>query len=78
GTFKDGARPQLRVQNGATGTDYGVYSFPALFHSPAYYQHSDFDGDGISEVTLFGRLKRNNKIQAKIVSGADSEYKMSA
>ena len=78
GTFKDGARPQLRVQDGATGTDYGVYSFPALFHSPAYYQHSDFDGDGISEVTLFGRLKRNNKIQAKIVSGADSEYKMSA
>ncbi|KHT50215.1 hypothetical protein RJ41_13875, partial [Alteromonas marina] len=78
GTFKDGARPQLRVQNGASGADYGVYSFPALFHSPAYYQHSDFDGDGISEVTLFGRLKRNNKIQAKIVSGADSEYKMSA
>tara|TARA_Y100000310_G_scaffold33909_1_gene32041 strand:+ start:8745 stop:12983 length:4239 start_codon:yes stop_codon:yes gene_type:complete len=78
GTFKDGARPQLRVQNGATGANVGVYSFPAIFDSPAYYQHSDYDGDGVRDVALFGRIKRNNKIQVKLISGANSNDKLDA
>ena len=78
GTFKDGARPQLRVQNGASGANVGVYSFPAIFDSPAYYQHSDYDGDGVRDVALFGRIKRNNKIQVKLISGANSNDKLDA
>lgn len=78
GTFKDGARPQLRVQDGATGANVGVYSFPAIFDSPAYYQHSDYDGDGVRDVALFGRIKRNNKIQVKLMSGANSNDKLDA
>jgi hypothetical protein len=78
GTFKDGARPQLRVQDGATGANVGVYSFPAIFDSPSYYQHSDYDGDGVNDVALFGRIKRNNKIQVKLISGANSNNKLSA
>ena len=78
GTFKDGARPQLRVQNGSTGANVGVYSFPAIFDSPSYYQHSDYDGDGVRDVALFGRIKRNNKIQVKLISGANSNDKLDA
>ena len=77
GTFKAGARPQLRVQDGASGTNVGEYSFPAIFDSPSYYQHSDYDGDGVSDVALFGRIKRNNKIQVRMVSGTDGNNKLS-
>ncbi len=65
------------MQNGVTGANVGVYSFPAIFDSPAYYQHSDYDGDGVRDVALFGRLKRNNKIQVKLVSGTDGNNKLS-
>lgn len=78
GTFKDGARPQLRVQDGASGANVGVYSFPAIFDSPTYYQHGDYDGDGVRDVALFGRIKRNNKIQVKLISGVDSNDKLDA
>jgi hypothetical protein len=78
GTFKDGARPQLRVQDGATGANVGVYSFPAIFDNPSYYQHSDYNGDGVSDVALFGRIKRNNKIQVKLISGVNSNDKLDA
>ena len=77
GSFKAGARPQLRVQDGASGTNVGEYSFPAIFDSPSYYQHSDYDGDGVSDVALFGRIKRNNKIQVRMVSGTDGNNKLS-
>lgn len=78
GIFKDGARPQLRIQDGTTAANFGVYSFPAIFDSPTYYQHSDFDGDSVKDVALFGRVKRNNKIQVKVISGANSNNKLSA
>jgi hypothetical protein len=78
GRFKDGKRPQLIVKIGNTNTIIATYSYPDLFVSPQYYQHSDINGDGFAEIVTFGRLSKNNKIQAKIASGLDAGNKMKA
>lgn len=72
GRFKEGNRPQLVVKIGGTNSIMDTYSYPDLFVSPQYYQHSDINGDGFPEVSTFGRLSKNNKIQVKIASGIDA------
>lgn len=78
GLFYVGNRPQLLVKDGATSTAMDKYSFPSLMQNPKYVQLSDMNGDGVPEVGLIGRLKANNKIQVKVISGADANDKMPA
>jgi hypothetical protein len=78
GRFRDGNRPQLIVKIGNTNTILVTYSYPDLFVSPQYYQHSDINGDGKAEISTFGRLIRNNKVQVNIASGLDSGTNMKA
>lgn len=78
GRFRDGNRPQLIVKIGNTNTILDTYSYPDLFVSPQYYQHSDINGDGKAEISTFGRLIRNNKVQVNIASGLDSGTNMKA
>jgi parallel beta-helix repeat protein len=78
GRFADANRPQLVVKVGNTNRILSTYSYPDLFVSPQYYQHSDINGDGVAEIVTFGRLSKNNKIQAKIASGLDAGNKMKA
>jgi hypothetical protein len=66
------------VKVGNTNRILSTYSYPDLFVSPQYYQHSDINGDGFAEIVTFGRLSKNNKIQAKIASGLDAGNKMKA
>lgn len=72
------ARPQLMVKNGVNGNSELTYSYPSLFDKPGYVQLSDFNGDGIREIGLFGKLLRNDKYQIKITDGTDSEGKLPA
>jgi hypothetical protein len=78
GRFKDGNRPQLVVKAGGTNTIIDTYSYPDLFVSPQYNQHSDINGDGFPEISTFGVLSKNNKIQVKIASGIDAGTKLPA
>jgi cytochrome c5 len=78
GRFKEGERPQLVIKNGADGSNEATYSYPNLFNSPMFYQHSDVDGDGFEEIATFGVISRNNKIQVKIANGINSNNKMKA
>lgn len=78
GRFKEGNRPQLVVKAGGTNTIMDTYSYPDLFVSPQYAQHSDINGDGFPEISTFGRLSKNNKIQVKIASGIDAGTKSPA
>ena len=78
GRFKDGNRPQLVVKAGGTNTIIDTYSYPDLFVSPQYSQHSDINGDGFPEISTFGVLSKNNKIQVKIASGIDAGTKLPA
>jgi hypothetical protein len=78
GRFFDADRPQLIVKIGNTNTILDTYSYPDLFESPQYFQHSDTTGDGFAEISTFGRLLSNNKIQVKISSGVDAAIKMAA
>lgn len=78
GRFKEGNRPQLVVKIGGTNTIMDTFSYPDLFVSPQYNQHSDINGDGYAEISTFGRLSKNNKIQVKIASGIDAGTKMPA
>jgi hypothetical protein len=78
GRFFDGNRPQLIVKIGNTNTILDTYSYPDLFVTPQYYQHSDINGDGFKEIATFGRLSSNNKIQTKIASGLDADNKSPA
>lgn len=76
GRFKQGDRPQLVIKAGGSNTIVDTYSYPDLLLSPWYSQHSDINGDGFAEISTFGRLRSNNKIQVKIASGMDSAVKM--
>lgn len=78
GLFYIGDRPQLLLKDGATGTAMHKYSFPSLMDNPKYVALSDMNGDGVSEIGLMGRLKANNKIQVKVVSGVDANDKLRA
>jgi hypothetical protein len=78
GRFKEGNRPQLILRNGATGAGAGVFSYPDLFDEPEFFQHSDTNGDNIAEVTTFGRIKRNNKIQIKLADGTNPGNRLGA
>jgi internalin A len=78
GRFKEGNRSQLVVRNGATNAIVSTYSYPDLLNSPEFFQHSDVDGDGVPEISTFGRIKRNDKIQVKIASGVDPKDRFKA
>ena len=78
GRFFDGDRPQLVVKTGNTNTVLDTYSYPNLFVSPEYFQHSDITGDGVAEISTFGRLISNNKIQTKLADGTNSDSKLPA
>ena len=74
GRFEVGDRPQLVVRSGANATSAPrTFSYPNLLIDPVFFQHSDVDGDGISEISTFGRIERNNKIQVKIANGTDPD-----
>ncbi|MFT4939230.1 MAG: hypothetical protein ACI88A_002266 [Paraglaciecola sp.] len=73
GIFKEGARPQLVIRDGQSTGTLTTYSYPDLLSAPEYFQHSDSNGDGVREIALFGRIKKNNKIQVKIADGTDPE-----
>jgi hypothetical protein len=78
GRFKEGNRPQLVVKNGDTSSNLTVFSYPNLFDGPSFYQHSDVNGDGFSEISTFGRISRNNKIQVKVANGIDAQDRLKA
>lgn len=78
GRFREGNRPQLVIKNGASSATISTYSYPDLFNSPKFFQHSDVDDDGVTEISTLGRIKRNNKIQVKIANGADPKDKFKA
>ena len=78
GRFKDGNRPQLVVKNGADGSNEATFAYPDLFNAPMFYQHSDVDGDGFEEISTFGVISRNDKIQVKIASGINPNNKLKA
>jgi hypothetical protein len=77
-TRDTGGRPQLFVRNGATKGAVTTYSFPSLFIDPQWAQFSDLNGDGIGDISLFGTIARNGKLQAKIVDGTDKNNKLRA
>jgi hypothetical protein len=78
GRFKEGSRPQLVVKSGSNTATIDTFSYPDLFLDPQFYQHSDVDNDGTSEISTFGRIARNNKIQVKIANGTDSKDRFKA
>lgn len=78
GRFKDGSRPQLVIKNGATTSSIDTFSYPNQFIEPHFHQHSDTNNDGVAEISTFGRLTRNNKIQIKIANGNDSQDRFKA
>ncbi|MFQ3189770.1 MAG: hypothetical protein ACI936_000896 [Paraglaciecola sp.] len=78
GRFKEFSRPQLVVKNGLTNKPVDTFSYPNLFIGPIYNVHSDIDGDGVEEVSTFGRIERNGKIQVKLANGLDSKDRLKA
>lgn len=78
GSFKEGNRPQLLVRDGLTGRNYQTFSFPDLWFEPQYMPFTDVTGDGVVEIALFGRIKRNNKPQVKVVDGTNRARKLKA
>jgi hypothetical protein len=78
GRFKEGSRPQLVVKSGSDTATMDTFGYPNLFIDPQFYQHSDMDDDGVAEISTFGRIVRNNKIQVKIASGVDSKDRFKA
>ncbi len=73
-----GARPQLVVKDAATTDNVRTYSYPNLFLNPEYMMLSDYNGDGVNEVGLFGIIERNGKVQVKITDGLDANNKLRA
>lgn len=78
GRFIEGSRPQLVVKSGTSTATIDTFGYPNLFVDPQFYQHSDMDDDGVAEISTFGRITRNNKIQIKIASGVDSKDRFKA
>ncbi|WP_148259130.1 DUF11 domain-containing protein [Alteromonas naphthalenivorans] len=74
----EGARPQLFVKDAVSGSNVTTYGYPSLFKNPKFYQLSDFNGDGVDDVGLFGEIERNGKVQIKITDGTDSGNKLKA
>ncbi|AGQ03219.1 hypothetical protein [Alteromonas mediterranea] len=63
-----GLRPQLVVKDGLTGENGATYSFPNLFSAPQWHQHSDMNGDDVSDISISGQLLKNGKTQVKVVN----------
>ena len=78
GRFKEGSRPQLVVKDGLSGAPVDTFSYPNILFDPVFNVHSDVDGDGVAEISTFGRIERNNKIQVKIANGVDSKDRLKA
>lgn len=78
GIFKEGSRPQLVLKNGASTASIDTFGYPNLLIDPQFYQHSDMNNDGVTEISTFGRIARNNKIQIKVASGVDSQDRFKA
>lgn len=78
GHFKNGNRPQFVIKDGATTSSFKTFGYPNLFLKPQFFQHSDTNEDGVSEISTFGRLTRNNKIQIKVANGTNSQDRLKA
>lgn len=78
GRFKEGNRPQLVIKSGSNTATVETFGYPNLFTDPQFFQHSDMNDDGVGEISTFGRIARNNKIQVKIASGVDSKDRFKA
>lgn len=78
GLFYIGQRPQLLVRDGASSSAMQKYSFPAFMQKPTYVQLSDMNDDNVPEIGMWGRLRTNDKVQMKVISGADAADKMPA
>ena len=72
GKFKDGNRPQLFVKDAVTGERLALHSYPSIYSKTEYNWFSDFDGDGIQDISMIGQ-RPNGKIQIRISSGEDGE-----
>jgi hypothetical protein len=78
GRFKDGNRPQLLTKDGADTSTVATFGYPDLFIDPIFSAHSDSDKDGVPEISTFGRLKQNDKVQVKIANGKDPQDRLKA
>lgn len=78
GRFKVGNRPQLLVKNGATGGNLRTFGYPNILTEPVFFEHSDITGDGVAEISTFGRITRNNKIQVKVANGLNAQDRLKA
>lgn len=78
GLYYIGDRPQLLVRDGANGDQIRRYSFPSIMYNPTYVQLSDMNNDTIPEVGMIGLIKRNNKVQVKVIDGADDSNNLPA
>ncbi|MBR9785123.1 MAG: hypothetical protein GYB34_12295 [Gammaproteobacteria bacterium] len=78
GQFYIGDRPQLLVRDGASGDQIRRYSFPSIMYNSTYVQLSDMNNDTIPEVGMIGVIKRNNKVQVKVIDGTDDSNNLPA
>jgi beta-glucanase (GH16 family) len=78
GRFKEGNRPQLVIKNGLTNASVSTFGYPDLFLDPVFYAHSDVNGDGYAEISTFGRIASNNKLQVKVANGLNASDRLKA
>ncbi|MAP21195.1 MAG: hypothetical protein CL582_09695 [Alteromonadaceae bacterium] len=76
--LKGGLRPQLFVKDGVSGSKLATFSFPNLFKSPQWHQHSDMNNDGVRDISLSGQLLKNSKTQVKVVNAKVSNDKLAS
>lgn len=78
GAFYIGNRPQLLVRDGVSGELIRRYSYPAFMYNPEYVQLNDMNDDTIPEIGMLGIIKRNNKVQVRVIDGSDDTNKLPA
>ncbi|AFV87030.1 hypothetical protein [Alteromonas mediterranea] len=76
GAFYIDDRPQMLVRDGVSGELIRRYGFPSFMYNAEYVQLSDMNGDDTPEVGMIGILKRNNKIQVRVIDGSDDSNKL--
>lgn len=76
GQFYVGDRPQMLVRDGISGELIRRYSYPSFMYNPEFVQLSDMNGDDIPEVGMLGIIKRNNKLQVRVIDGSDDRNKL--
>ncbi len=76
GEFYDGDRPQMLVRDGVSGDLIRRYAYPSFMYNSKYVQLNDMNGDDIPEVGMIGIIKRNNKVQVRVIDGSDDRNKL--